>query len=436
MTLDFGLCGSHNDSLILMNKIYFYILVFLIAGCSGASDTVEIRFWAFGAEGEVVERLLPQFEAENPDIRVRVQKIPWTAAHEKLLTAYASNTTPDVAQLGNTWVPEFHMLNALTPLDEMIDGSDGTDSEDFFEGIWNTNVIDGTVFGIPWYVDTRVLFYRKDILEDAGYADPPSTWEELYDLSLRIQERSGETQRYAILLPTNEWVPFVIFCMQSGVDLLRDNNTYGNFSHPEHVKAFEYFSRFFNEGLALIGITQVTNIYQGLSTGFFAMYMSGPWDVGEFRRRMPAHMQDLWMTAPLPGPNQETPGVSIAGGASLVLFRSARNKDAAWKLIEYLARPEVQLEFNALSGNLPARLSAWDESDLKNDPHIRAFYEQLPYVAPLPKVPEWEQIAIKVMQYAEIVSVGRMTVPEALSALDNEINRILDKRRWMLSREE
>jgi len=239
---------------------------------------------------------------------------------------------------------------------------------------------------------------------------------------------------YAILMPTNEWVPPVLFGLQGGSSLLKNNATYGDFSGDEFKNSFEFYSGFYHEGLAPVGITQVTNIYQGLTEGFFAMYISGPWNIGEFRRRLPEYMQDNWGTAPLPGPSEGYPGVSIAGGSSLVMFNQSRKKDEAWKLIEFFSRQDIQIRFNEISGNLPPRLSVWEISGIKDDIHIRAFYEQMPYVVPLPKVPEWEQIALKVQQYAEIVSMGRMTVPQALAALDREVDRILDKRRWILSR--
>ena len=410
------------------------ILIISIGGCSQDSDITTIRFWVMGAEGEVVEELIPLFEEEYPHIRVRLQKIPWTAAHEKLLTAYASNSTPDICQLGNTWIPEFVMLNALEGIDTRVDTSTIIDASDYFEGVWQTNIIDDKLYGIPWYVDTRVLFYRKDIFEEAGFTEPPRTWHELYGLSQNIKSLAGDTERYAILLPTNEWTPPVIFGLQAGSKLLRDYGTLGDFSGDEFKEAFEYYAQYFYEGLAPVGVTQVTNIYQGITEGFFAMYITGPWNVGEFRRRLPDHMQNKWATASLPGPDENTPGVSIAGGSSLVLFNESDKKDEAWKLIEFLSRPDIQLKFNDLSGNLPPRLSTWEASELEDDPHIRAFYEQLDHVVPLPKVPEWEQIAMKIQQYAEIVSVGRMTVPEALAALDDEVDRILDKRRWILSR--
>ncbi len=96
-----------------------------LAGCGRAGDgAVTIRFWVMGREGEIVQELVDDFEREHPQIRVQVQQIPWSAAHEKLLTAYVGRATPDLAQLGNTWVPEFAALGALAPLDDPRGGLD------------------------------------------------------------------------------------------------------------------------------------------------------------------------------------------------------------------------------------------------------------------------------------------------------------------------
>ena len=86
-----------------------------LAACRGAEareQRVTLRFWALGAEGEHVQRLIREFEQQHPNVDVRVQQIPWTAAHEKLLTAFVGNVTPDLAQLGNTWVPELQAVRS------------------------------------------------------------------------------------------------------------------------------------------------------------------------------------------------------------------------------------------------------------------------------------------------------------------------------------
>src|SRR5829696_204308 len=105
----------------------------LTAACATSSDDDRtLRLWAMGREGEVVSQLLPEFEKEHPGIRVEVQQIPWSAAHEKLLTAYVGDATPDIAMLGNTWVPEFVALDALEPLDARVAQSKDIVRSDYF----------------------------------------------------------------------------------------------------------------------------------------------------------------------------------------------------------------------------------------------------------------------------------------------------------------
>jgi multiple sugar transport system substrate-binding protein len=383
-----------------------------------------------GAEGENVAQMLPGFRARYPEIEVRLQILPWTAAHEKLLTAFAGDATPDLCQLGNTWIPEMQVLGAIDDLGPWLARSAVIVQGGYFPGIWETNVIDGKVCGIPWYVDTRLLYYRKDIFAAAGYNRPPATWKEWKDLSRTIVKmRPGS---FAMLMPTNEWAPQIILGLQSGSGLLKDENTRGDFSGEPFTRAFEFYSSFFEEHLAPVGITQVTNIYQGISEGYFAGYITGPWNIGEFRRRIPPALQGLWMTAPMPGPDSSSPGVSLAGGSSLVIFRASRQKEAAWRLMEYLSEPARQLEFYALTGDLPARRESWLDTTMTGNVYVRAFFQQLLHVRPTPKIPEWEQIAMKAQEYAEVVSNRRMSVRETLAALDREVDVILEKRRWLV----
>ncbi len=387
-----------------------------------------------GREGEVLSELVPEFERANPGIRVRVQQIPWSAAHEKLLTSYVGDATPDIAMLGNTWVPEFVALDALEPLDSRVAQSADIDRGDFFAGIWNTNVVDSVTYGIPWYVDTRVLFYRTDLLANAGYATMPTTWADWLEAMRRIKSKMT-AQQYPLLIPITEWPPIVILGLQSGSTLLNDQGTRGAFSEPEFLRAFEFYVALFNEKLApALSGSEISNLYQEFERGNIAMYISGPWQIGEFTNRLPASMQDKWMTAPLPG--VDGPGVSLAGGATLALFRRSSNKDAAWKLMEYLSRTDVQIKFHDLTGDLPARRSAWQDSSLAGNRYAAAFRDQLERVVPTPKVPEWEQIATKVFEHGERAVRGRQTPRQAMTALDRDVGNLLEKRRWLISRQQ
>ncbi|MBE0538583.1 MAG: sugar ABC transporter substrate-binding protein [Ignavibacterium sp.] len=410
------------------------VFIMLLSACSGRNENKKvIKFWAMGAEAEYLTKLVPEFEKLNPGIKIKIQQVPWTAAQEKLVTAFASDNTPDACQLGNTWVPQFAALDAIIPLDEFITTSQKINNENYFTGIWETNVLDKKVYGIPWYVDTRIMFYRKDVFEKAGYPNPPKNWSELLDLCKKIKSFHPKEEKYAIYLPTNEFATFIMFGMQAGSSILKDNDTRGDFSGKEFKEAFRFLTDFHKQKLAPVGISQVTNVYQAFAEEYFSIYISGPWNIPEFKKWMKGNLADKWMTAPMPGYSTEYPGVSLAGGSSLVIFKDSKYKKEVWKFFEYLSEKSTQLEFYKLLNNLPAVKSAWEDPILKNDPYMQAFYIQLTNVRATPKIPEWEQIAFsKVQQYAELAARNVMAVEQALKNLDNDVDRILEKRRWLV----
>ena len=412
-----------------------FAAVSLAAACRSSStgDTV-VKFWAMGREGEVVAQLLPEFERAHPGIRVDVQQLPWTAAHEKLLTAFAGDATPDICQLGNTWIPEFVALGAIAPLDRYVAASPVVDPTDYFSGIWQTNIVGGALYGVPWYVDTRLLFYRRDLLARAGYASPPASWPEWTRMMAAVRQRAGP-DRYAILLPLNEFEPLLALALQQDEPLLRDDGRWGNFDSAGFRRALQFYVDAFRTGVApaTTGV-DVSNVWNEFGRGHFAFYISGPWNSAEFKRRLPASVQGKWATAPLPGPTG--PGASIAGGASLVVFRASKAKAASWQLIEYLARPDIQRRFHELTGDLPPRREAWHGAPLVDDVYARAFRDQLERVKPAPKVAEWERIADQMRLVAERAATGRLSVDQAAKELDARANDILEKRRWMLARGE
>ncbi|WP_051943119.1 MULTISPECIES: sugar ABC transporter substrate-binding protein [Luteibacter] len=401
-----------------------------VAGCAKPEDgSRTLQFWTIGREGEAVARLLPEFEREHPGLHVEVQQLPLTAAHQKLLTAYAGDSTPDLTQLGNTWVPEMVALDAIEPLDARVAASKVIDPKDYFPAIWSTNVIDGTLYGVPWYVDTRLLFYRKDLLAKVGYDHPPRDWAEWKAMMVKLARPVGQT--YGVLLPTNEFEQLLSLALQQNEPLLRDGGRYGNFRSAGFKKALGFYVSMFKDQQApMMTNVGVGNPWAAFGQGFYAFYLSGPWNIGEFRKRLPPEQQGDWGTVALPGPNG--PGASNAGGSSLVIFRQSKHKDDAWALVEFLSRPAIQERFYQILGDMPPRRSSWDAPALKNDDKAAAFRDQLDRAKPTPPVAEWERIVTEMQLVAAQASHGDITVDEAAAEIDRRADRLLEKRRWML----
>jgi multiple sugar transport system substrate-binding protein len=417
------------------SRLLWGLLGTLAVACTPPqSDALEL--WSAGREGEVVAELITGFEALHPEIRVRVQQIPFRGAHEKLLTAVVGDSTPDVAQLGNTWIPEFAMVGALEPLDDAVARSSVIEADDYFGGAWDTNRYDGSLYGVPWYVDTRVLYYRRDLLADVGFETPPSTWAEWFAAMSALQAgfaQRGETDRIPIVLPLFDAAVPLALALQQGEPLLRDGDRYGNFRSAGFRRALEFYVSLFQAGFAPRALeSQIGYVIDEFERGRVVFFVDGPFLIGEIERRFPPEFAGRWATAPLPG--RDGPSSSLALGSSLVVFARSKKKQAAWQLIEYLSRPEVERRFYELSGDLPPRRSAWADRALVVRPQTVAFREQLDRMEPMPSVPEWERIANEVVIVTERAALGAMSVDAAVVELDARADRILEKRRWMLER--
>nr|WP_246328985.1 extracellular solute-binding protein [Brevundimonas lenta] len=396
-----------------------------LAGCGRRDDgSVHLRFWAMGNEATNVPQILPEFERLNPGIRVEVQALPWTAAHQKLLTAYAGSSLPDLSQVGNTWVSEMAAIGAISPLPAFASDL----LTDQFPAVLETNRINGQPVATPWYVDTRLIFYRSDLLEHAGYDAVPQTWAG-WKQAMHAVKRVAGADKYAVLLPLNEFEQLLTFGLQGDEPLLRDRDTRGNFSSPSFVAALAFYKSLFDEGLAPVAsAAQISNVWTEFERGWFSFYFSGPWTIGDFRNRLKPETR--WMTSGVPGP--KGPGASAPGGSSLVVYRSSPHQEAAWKLVRFLSDPAVQARFNVITGNLPARQSAWNAPAVANDPYVAAFKGQLSRARAVPKVPEWERIVTEMQIVAERMVRGEFTPETAGPEIDRRADRLLEKRRWMI----
>ncbi|MFO8034964.1 MAG: sugar ABC transporter substrate-binding protein [Candidatus Bipolaricaulota bacterium] len=373
-----------------------------------------VTVWAMGEEGLNLEAIVPQFEEENPDIEVRVMQIPWDLAYDKMITAVAGGTTPDIAQVGTTWMAPFAAMGALLPLDEFVADSDVVSEEHFFEASWDTAVVDGVLYGVPWYVDVRVLYYRTDLLEEAGFEEPPGTWEELREVGRALADR-GE---YGLALSPH-WQEFLPFVWQAGGDVLDEELREPQVMEPEFLEAVEFFVSLCEEGIA--PVEEDVDLFEGFRTGFYPMFFSGPWMVELIEERLP-EITGKWSLALMP--RHRTRG-SFVGGSNLALFTGTPRAEEAWRFVEFLARTDVQVEWYRTLGSLPAAVPAWEDPDVAAEPKMAVFEAQLMEAVAPPSHPGWEEIAQALTDRMEEAIRGVRTPEEAVRALHDSLTAIL-----------
>lgn len=373
-----------------------------------------VTVWAMGAEGENLEPIAEAFEAENPDVDVQVTAVPWDAAHDKIATAIAAGETPDISLVGTTWMGEFAATGALDPLPP-----DLLDEGDFFEGPWSTTELDGVAFGAPWYTETRLVYYRSDLAEQAGITEAPKSWDELKQLAVGMQESGAE---YGISLQpggTGSWQTFLPFAWQNGAEITADEGV--SLDSPELVEAVEYYDSFFTEGLTPSAALDPGALEAGFVDGSIGAFVSGPWHMSILDEQGGEEFRDSWTVAQMPS---EDAGTSFVGGGDLVVFRDTENRDGAWRFVEYLTRPEVQQEFYAAASALPTNRTAWETGELADDERLATFGSQLDDTQSPPVMATWEQVADVIDGELEKVTVGDTAAQDAATAMQQQADAI------------
>jgi multiple sugar transport system substrate-binding protein len=413
--------------------------VLAIAACGGGDDstggTGTVRFWQFNSDDLSVrawEDAIADFEKKNPGIQVKMEIVPWDGALQKLTTAAATNSTPDVSMLGNNVVAQFQALGALEPLDSYIGQWSKEAGEDITEDFWPGDELyyrlDGQWWGAPVVDETRALYYRKDLFKKAGLT-PPRTWEEMLVAAKKLT--TGGV--YGWGLPEGKahetLQTFAPIYLAYGARMLKDGEC--AFETPEFYRALDLYTSVYKRKLSPPDSPNYDgpDLENQLRAGRLAMLISGPWLYAQLKEDAPDMLAKLGVTELPSGPAGQ---FAFLGGWPLVLWKSAEHKDAAAKWIEYVTSPDLGLkELSDVTGLLPGRKSLSDDAPWSSGP-LGTFPPLMdvaqPYQYPDPEIPQMASLEDGIIQTAvQKVAVGQATPEAATAELCENINTALSR---------
>lgn len=374
-----------------------------------------ITLWAQGAEGEKLPALLKQFEAANPGVKVEVTAIPWDAAHNKYQTAIAGGTTPDVAQMGTTWMADFATAFDPTPT--------GIDTSGMFEGSKGSTQVNGTTYGVPWYVDTRVVYYRTDLAAKAGYPSAPATWDDFKAMAKAMQTKASA--KWGINLNpggADSFQSALPFVWSNGASLMNADNSKWTLDTPQMAQALTYYQSFFTEGIADKNVSTAAGAREAAFVdGSTPILIDGPSFIGQLDQAGGAGFGSKYGVMRLPKQQSST---SFVGGSDLVVFKKAKNRDGAWKLVQWLSQPQVQADWYKATGDLPAVQSAWDDPSLTGDPKLKVFKDQLTDAKTPPANTAWTQVSAAADSQLERIVKSGTDPAAAAKALQSSADSI------------
>lgn len=375
------------------------------------SSDVTLHVWVMGDSGAPFENLVADFTAET-GIGVDVEAIPWDNVNDKLTTSVASGSGPDVTQIGLSMLAQFQEAGALLDLTDHVAEHPGIAPDKFVEAA--TELIAGDqMLSIPWVSDTRVLFYRSDILQEAGFDGPPQTWEELHDMAVQLAGR-GEGQ-FGYYIPQWDRPLPVLFTWQAGGDVVDGEKIL--LDTPELREAVEFYTSFHADGAAPLASDFDQTV--GFISGVTPMLVSGPYLAKAVSEQAP-ELEGKWGVALLPENQNRT---SLFAGSNLGVWHNTEHPDEAAALLEYVSQPQVQLRWYETMGELPTVSEALADESITSDPLADIYVQQLEQSRPLPLHPAWDAVNGELLNALNEVILNGVDLDTALEQLNDRVEQ-------------
>jgi multiple sugar transport system substrate-binding protein len=361
------------------------------------------------------EQQTAEFEQET-GIEVEFIQMSWNEVADKVLADLAAGgNTYDVIEFDNGWVAKFAGADWVEPLNSFA-------SQEYLDslvgGLLDTFTQDGQVLGIPWNNDTRFFFYNEDMLQAAGLTAPPRTWDEMLEQARILQENGVQfpvTEYW-----NQEWSlasSLAFYLYSFGTDFVDDQGKI-TVDKPEAVKALTFMVDMLRD-MEIVHPSSVTLsqeaaadlFYRGSSTFFFQgppvtfAYANDPERstvVGQIQAAswLPAASEDLQATLTLP--------------EAFAIPKNSKNKEAAWKYIEWMISPERDKERANALGSLPLFNALYvDEELLAAYPYWEQFGAQSAVAKPLLMVEWYDELVQTTIVAVQRALLGMITPQEA-----------------------
>ena len=411
-----------------------FVLALLILPLTVFAETT-IEWWQFWTDPNIkptIQEMVHEFEAAHPDIKVNLTDLTWANGHEKIAIAFASGTQPDVLELGSDWIAQFADAGQLADLTDRI-----ADQKKDFQG-WSMATYNGRVYGKPWILGTRVLFFNKKLLRQAGFADDfiPFSWTDLRDAIEKVNalgpniygwgSNTAEKHRlYKKVMP---------FIWSAKGRVLTDDGRYCVISSQQGVAALKFYKELHD---CCGYVANQRGIEDAFLDGKIGVIISGDW----LLKRIEIEKRKIdFGTTVIPGPDPTFalgrkiptggkfdiyPGLSFMGGEFLTIAAKSQHRDAAMSLIDFITSPENQIRFckTNRSANPSSRVAQQDEY-FQSNPNLETFVKQLNLSHHPPLDPNWVAIEGEIEASVEQVLFENAPAAETLRLLQHKITEL------------
>lgn len=313
-----------------------------------------------------VEKTIEQFTNET-GIEIELISEAYDNVHNKIMTMVAGGSQCDIVCLDTVWPAEFAKSNLILPVDDYLETGFG---DKFTDISWKQLQYDGHQYGIPTGNDAKWLFYNKEILEKAGYKEPPKTWQELGEMSLKMKEEG--LVKYGIAWGASQAEGLVcdytaLLYGFGGQYREDDENSSGDWklNSEESIEALTWFRDSMENGIADPASTTYTdrNVMNTFMAGdvAFVTGWSSYWTATNSETES-AIAGKVGMTM-LPGSEKVKSG-SVAGGGGYAVVSTTKSTKWAVEFLKLLTEPEIQKSFLEGVSQMPTLKELYKDEEL------------------------------------------------------------------------
>ncbi len=407
--------------------------LFALAGCDSSSRITKLRFWNgfTGPDGRTMLKMVRQFNKENPDVQVKMQRIDWGTYYNKLFVAGIGKRAPDVFIIHADSMARFANANFLMPVDDLVAGTNGIDVSDIDENVWEATKINGKHYGIPLDIHPWGMYYNKKLFREAGItnklgkAKPPTDRKEFLDALKKLKkdfDGDGVVDQWGFVF---SFFPSLsrVFVLQWDGEIIDKNTKKCIMNQPEAVNAVQFLADLVNKD-KLVPVPENMDGWLGFRQGKVGMVFEGIYMLADLQKQ-----KDLEFGAAVI-PKIGKKNASWVGTHELCLSPElkGKKKDAAWRFIKFLS--DNSLDW-AVAGQIPARKKIRAKERFKKMEAQYIFSKQIPYLIYFPPV----QTVTEVMEsygYAIDKAIrGRCSAKKALDQAAEEYNKTLARQKEM-----
>lgn len=421
----------NKKSLLILTLVILFVGVFAL---STSAETIKmISMKQAGWTPEEYNQIIAEFEEDNPGVEVELTLVGYDALHDKLITSISgANPAYDVVLIDDIWYAQFAEAGWLLDVTDRVSSNM---KDDVYDKAWEIVGYNERLYGLPWLLDLEYFFYNKQILNEAGIENPPTTWEEVVEQSKIIKEKGiveypmvwSWAQIEALIC---DWVTL----LKGNNGEFFDENNKPAFNNEEGIETLTWMKETIDSGLTnpaslSANEEEVRRIFSQGNAAFTInwvyMYelLNNP-DESNIVGQTQLALMPVFEDAKAEG----IESASITGSMGFSVTKNSSNEDLAYDLIEFMTSKDIQTRYADHVTPMYKSVMKQEEIIEMHPETFKMFDKQFPYIYSRPKVPYYTEVSRALQTSIQNALVGNVSPQEALDNAAEEVEKIQE--RW------